>query len=184
MRDRAPSRSCRLILAFLLSLGSAVSPAPAADEATPVATPARVVEFGQLETQVRQVRRPNCWTIVLRGKLTNPYAEAVHGARLIVRLRAAGESAREVERFETEVRVTIAPGRSTTFNREFTTACSTSFNDISVVGFARHRGGVELPVASPEVEIAASEVKEAPGNLGHVAPLGNVGTYVGATVIK
>ncbi len=128
-----------------------------ADAPTPVATAREsYAEFGVLETQVRQLRRPSCWTLLVRGVIVNPYDKPVQGARLIVRLRTTGEETREVDRLETEVRRDIGPRAEAPFSRELTTSCTSVFTSLSVVAFAIERGGVELPVPSSEVEIAAT----------------------------
>jgi hypothetical protein len=134
-------------------------------------------EFGRIDTELKQVRRPNCWGLILRGRLTNPYNEAVEGIRLIVRLRGDGESPREIERIETNLRISIGPHAAARFDREIDTGCTTSFTDISVVAFANRRGEIDLPTPTLEVEIAAGKVEAASSSGGNVSALGNVGTW-------
>ncbi len=158
-RLRATSFLTILAVGFVVFLASH----PAHGQTSPTVTPSEkpFSEFGRIETQMRQVRRPNCSTLVLRGTLRNPYDEAIAGGRLIVRLRTAGEDPREIERFEIELDADIEPGRSVPFSRELTIGCTTMFNDMSVVAFANRRGAVELPVPGREVEIAAAKIEEA-----------------------
>jgi hypothetical protein len=138
---------------------------------------ARFAEFGVLETKIRQVRRPSCWNLVLRGRLINPYDEPVDGMRMIVRLRTGGEEPRELERIVTDIFRPIAPGESIDFNRELTTACTSVFHDISVVTFARQLGAKQLPVPSAEIEVAAAKVEESLHHGGGHAPIPNVGGW-------
>lgn len=183
-----PARCSGMVLPWALSLyalsvfhgGGTL--ACASEEAPPDAvskTDARAsfAEFGVLETEIRQVRRPSCWNLVLRGRLINPYDEPVDGMRMIVRLRTGGEEPRDVERIVTDISRPIAPGESIVFNRELTTACTSVFHDISVVTFARELGAKQLPVPSIEIEVAAAKVEESMHHGGGHAPIPNVGGW-------
>ena len=181
-RAGALRASSVFIAAIVLLVGGDVvlSPRPASGQPTPAVTPSRELfsEFGGIETVVHQIRRPNCWTLILRGTFQNPYDEAVSGVRLIVRLRSAGDQPLEVERIETDLTTTLKPGQSIRFDRTLSTACSMSFNDISVVAFASHRGAVELPTPTREAEAQASQIQEAAASAGNIPFIGNVGSWV------
>jgi hypothetical protein len=153
-----------LLALSLLAGSSALAPGPVRGQPTPAVTPPpRLLgEFGQVETEVRQVRRPSCWKLIVRGKLHNPYDQPVDDVRLIVRLRATGEHPREIERLETDVEKTIAPDAWASFSRTLTTRCTSTFNDISVVAFATHRGAATLATPALGVEAAASRTEQAP----------------------
>jgi hypothetical protein len=149
-------RASSIPAALLLGIGvlfasrSACGQVPAAE--SPLQKP--FSEFGRLETQVRQVRRTNCWTLVVHGRVHNPYDEPVVGVRLIVRLRTAGDKPRELERIETQLETAIEAGQSVPFDRELPTACTNNiFNDIAVVAFAQRR--------AREVEVEAGRTEEA-----------------------
>lgn len=151
----------RVLLLLLLGV------APALAQSTPAAAPPQTPlaeaygAFGHLETTVTQVRRPNCWKLMMRGRLHNPYDQAVDGVRLIVRLRASGEEAREIERVEMALDLELDPGETVPFNREVPTPCTSSFNDIAVVAFAAHRGASTLPTPGREIELAAGRAEQA-----------------------
>jgi hypothetical protein len=132
---------------------SGADPPPAPTLASP--------EYGWLRTEVRQVRRPTCWTLTVRGRIHNPYAEPVEGVRMVVRLRHAGEAAREVERLEAEIDAVIPPGEWVPFSRELTMGCTHAlFNDVSVVSFAARRGGQDLPIPPPAAETAVAQAAD------------------------
>lgn len=139
--------------------------------------PRTLRQFGQLETELRHVRRPTCWNLVLRGRLSNPYDEPVDGIRLIVRLLSGGDEPREFERIVTDLRRKIPAQGSVPFNRELTTACTSVFSTMSVVAFADHLGDERLPAPSLETEIEAAQVEEAFHMGGNVSPMPNVGGW-------
>jgi hypothetical protein len=170
---RSPRASIVRWLAWLGLAALSVAPAVRAQPTPPETLPRTSFgEFGRLDARIRQVRRPNCWTVVVHGRIQNPYDEPVVGVRLVVRLRTAGNPPRELERIETEVSEAIGPGESLPFDRELSTACTNStFNDVALVAFAKHRGTVELPTPTREVEVQASQAEEAsagPGSVGIV----------------
>ena len=151
------------LLALTIGLGGAPVRAGEA-EVTPAPTPAGA-DYGRIEVRIRQVRRPTCWSVHLRGRFYNPYAEAVDGARLVVRLRAAGDAAREMERLEETFEVEIEPNGSAPFAREIHTACTNAaFNDVSAIAFAVRRGEQAMPVmaASAEQQLADAQDVAAP----------------------
>lgn len=149
------------VLTFLPRAHGQATPAPGASQTSHA-------EYGRIDTNVRQIRRPNCWTLVVRGQLRNPYDEPVDGLHLIVRLRTAGDKPRELERIDTELAMTIEPGQSVPFSRELTTSCTSTFNDVSMVAFARRRGAAELPTPAPEVEVEASRAEQSAAGPGAV----------------
>jgi hypothetical protein len=160
---RAWLQRARPAARWLLGLAASVAAQLAEGQVTPAATPdASFSEHGRLDTQVRQVRRPNCWALVIRGRVHNPYPEPVEGVRLVVRLRTSGQQPRDLERLTTDLDKEIAPGASVGFDRELATSCTSTFNDITVVAFALRRGAADLPTPGRDVEVAASEAKLAP----------------------
>jgi hypothetical protein len=105
-------RSARRLASFVLLLATPPMTSHCLHQhaVPPVSLPRQELgDYGWLGTEVRQVRRPNCWTLVLRGRFHNPYDEPVHGVSLIVRLRGAGESPRELERLQSDLRLEIDP---------------------------------------------------------------------------
>lgn len=169
------------LAALALSLGALLSPPrTAAETAAPIPEPAptpSLAEFGRIDASVRQVRRPNCWKLALRGDLTNPYDVPVEGVRIILRLRGEGEHPREMERLEAKFAMGIPPGKSVRFDREFTTPCTSGFYDITIIAFALRRGGAELPLPEQEVEAAAAERNEAFSSAGVASGLNSGGTF-------
>lgn len=156
---------------------AAVKDEQIAAQASP--TPESFAEYGQLEVQIRQVRRPTCWTLILRGNIANPYDEPIEGVRLIVRLRGDGEQPREMERLEAEMHTTIKAKAAARFDRTLTTGCTSNFSDISIVAFAEKRNGEEIAKPSAEVEIAASKASEAASSAGNTTSLGFIGGWGG-----
>ena len=59
---------------------------------------------------------------MIRGKLHNPYDVPVSDVRLIIRLLAAGDQPRELNRVEKDLDVTIEPGGEVTFDRQMDTS--------------------------------------------------------------
>ena len=130
------------------------------------AAPPPVIEdqftpYGLFETQVRQFRRPNEGTLLVRGDIHNPYNEAVEGVRLVIRFRVSGKDGpRENERTETDLNITIPAGASAPFSREVSFGATDLFNDLLVVAFAKRRGAAEVEKPSREIEIAASKADD------------------------
>ena len=171
--SRATSRAGLLGAFFtpvmlLAGIGVLMAPYHAQAQPTPAATPQPYAEFGRIETELHQVREPNCGTLIVRGRFRNPYNEPVDGIRFIVRLLSAGEKPREFDRMEADVPITIAPRGSAPFNRELSTSCSAMFSSLTFVAFAEHRGAADLPTPSRQVEVAASKIREGESAMANI----------------
>lgn len=115
----------------------------------------RFAEFGEIEVG-GSWRTKNCWTAEMRGDFKNPYSEPIEGVRLVVRLLGSGEEMREVARIASDFKLTIPPGGSVYYDRKLETPCAASWTQMSVVAFAKRRGGAELPEPSRATEVEAA----------------------------
>ena len=155
-----PGVVVRSALLFLLTVGCPVPCVLADGELVlPLPSDQSLGEFGWLEVQPRQVRAPDDQTLVVRGKIRNPYDQPIDGVRLIVRLSTAGHEPRELVILEREIDVQIEAGEEAAFNRELATSYSKVFAKISIAAFAVRRGTQTLSVPPPAVVADASKAK-------------------------
>ena len=141
---------------IVLMVGCMTIPSSADDQAPPEPGLDDFRQCGLVDTSVYQVRAPNGRLLVIRGKLHNPYDVPVSDVRLIIRLLAAGDQPRELDRVEKDLDVAIEPGGEVTFSRDMDTSYAYVFDKIAIAAFATHRGATEFPTPSPDMETQAT----------------------------
>lgn len=143
----------------MLLLAGCAAQQPTSGEAGRVAVmepvPEQFARYGWLRTEDVHVRALDGNTLLIRGRMFNPYDEPVDGARLYVILQSAGDPPRELERSSREVDVVIEPGGLAGLRIELPTVHARGINGMAVHAFALKRAGVEL-AAPPELEVPAN----------------------------
>lgn len=132
--------------------------------AAPEPVPEQFARYGWMPTSDVQVRALDGNTLLIRGRMQNPYDEPVVGVRLYVLLQTSGEPPRELERSSREVDTQVEPGGQAALRIELPTVHARGIGGMAVHAFALRRGTqsiqpppeLELPKGSPTITIAPS----------------------------
>lgn len=137
-----------LVLLLTLAACSQLQPPPRPQHEAGAEPPPKVMldeEHGQLAVFTSSLTTDGR-NMFIRGKINNPYPEAIDGMRIMVRL-VSGDGAREYDRFQRESDTVLAPGETTALREDIASMYAATEGRFLVQAYAKTRGGKE--VAAP-----------------------------------
>lgn len=84
----------------------------------------------------------------VRGRVTNPHAEAVEGIRYLVRVETRGENPRTLDRFQFDTSERLPPGKETMMRVDVESMYFGTSSQMSIIALPKKLG--DRPVALPD----------------------------------